>query len=279
MDAVFSPELLFRFVIRAEDSPSLVTFLGISFQTAQKDAEIPIAQTVAEEEKMVALAHFGKESAGQKIFERFLGQVLDVMVFGDDKTFALFVGAVNGAVDFQDDGALFKKMIGIFVGSAFDALRRLAGFFVPEAWWIVAGIVKDKIVLIVADSAFDEVVIIGCDIERKIVFGMIGGRSGKLGEKRVDARRRTGSDEDGPQPFVERAFVQLHDAVLRDASEVEIGLESFVAALHAFLQSGIVEFRSEILGKFAAAGEADLLARFLPARGVFGAIAKIDAGS
>src|SRR5579863_353026 len=132
---------------------------------------------------MVAFAHLGEESAGKKIFERFLGKVLDVMVFGDDEAFALFVGAVNGAVDFQDDGALFEKMIWIFVGSAFDALRRLAGFLVPEAWWVVAGIVEDEIVLIVADGAFDEVVVVGCDIEWKIVFGMVGGGSGKLGEK------------------------------------------------------------------------------------------------
>src|SRR5579863_1606132 len=202
---------------------------------------------------MVALAHFGEESAGKKIFERFLGQILDVMIFGDDEAFALFVGAVNGAVDFQDDGALFKKMVRIFVGGAFDALRRLAGLFVPEAWWIIAGVVEDEIVLIVADGAFDEVVVVGGDIEWKSVFGMIGVGSGKLGEKRVDARRGIRSNEDGPEPFVERAFVQLHDAVLRDASEVELGLESFVAALYAFLQRGVVEFCGQIFGKFAAA--------------------------
>src|SRR5579863_83040 len=138
---------------------------------------------------MVAFAHLGEESAGKKIFERFLGKVLDVMIFGDDEAFALFVGAVNGAVDFQNDGALFEKMVGIFVGSAFDALGRLAGFLVPKAWWIVAGIVKDEIILIVADGAFDQVIVISGDIKWKIVFGMIGGGSGKLGEKRVDARR------------------------------------------------------------------------------------------
>src|SRR5579863_5763921 len=138
---------------------------------------------------MVALAHFGEESAGKKIFERFLGKILDVMVFSDDKAFALFVGAVNGAVDFQNDGALFEEMVGIFVGGAFDALRRLAGFLVPEAWWIVAGIVEDEIVLIVADGAFDQVVVVSGDIKWKIVFGMIGGGSRKLGEKRVDAGR------------------------------------------------------------------------------------------
>ena len=189
MDAVFSPELLFCFVIGAEDGPSLVTFLWISFQTAKKDAEIPISQTIAEKEKMMPFAHFGEESAGQKIFERFFGKILDVMVFGDDEAFALFVGTIDGAVDFQDDGALFEKMIGIFVGSAFDALRSLTGLFVPKAWRIVAGIVEDEIVLTVADGAFDEVVVVGGDIEGELVFSMVGGGNRKLGQKRVGARR------------------------------------------------------------------------------------------
>src|SRR5579872_3955490 len=180
-------------------------------------------------------AHLRQERTRKEILERLFGEILDVVIFGDDKSFALFIGTIDSAVNFQDDRARLEKMIGILVGGAFDALRGLPWFFVPKPRWIVAGVVEDEIVLAVTDGPLDEIVVIRRDIEREFILSMVRIRSGKMSQEVVDAGGGVGSNENGPKPLVERPFVELHYAVLGDAGQIQIGLKSLVAAFCALL--------------------------------------------
>src|SRR5271165_3145339 len=80
---------------------------AVAFYASQENAEVPIAKTVAQEQQ-VAVAESQQKAFGQ-LRERFVRQVIDVMIFGYDD------GVAGGAMDLQHYRAVLEKRIIVLV--------------------------------------------------------------------------------------------------------------------------------------------------------------------
>jgi len=80
----------------------------------QDDPQIPIPQVVAQKQKM-AFAQPGRQRDRNQIGDIRARQKVEVMIFGDYKTVAFWRGAIDGAVNFENDGALVKPEAIVFI--------------------------------------------------------------------------------------------------------------------------------------------------------------------
>jgi hypothetical protein len=196
------------------------------------------------------------------------GQVVDVVVLGDDVAVARLVGPVDGAVELEDHRPLVGGQVEVGVGLVDGGGRAVVAVVGELAPLRARGVVGDQVerLVDVAEGALQDIVVVGG--HDQWVAG--GGPSttaqdrGQLGQELVQRRRRVVAVEQPPQLVVQRIGAHGQGHVLGHPGQVVL-----VAAL-------VVEHAGQVVGELLAAGQPVELAR-VPGQ-LLGAAAQVGPG-
>jgi hypothetical protein len=177
------------------DAPAPVhTLFEILLDAIQYHAEVPVAQAIAQEQKVPGLERIG-EHRGDSFVPRHANQKVNVIVFGDHVLVTLRLAAINRAMHFVDDRDRLEINIHLVRG---NLTRLMLSMWPPQHPVTDArvGRMDYHIVqtAIGAESALDEVVIVGGDNQQ---------RSGNISEEGVEQRKGIISVEDAVQVAVQ----------------------------------------------------------------------------